>query len=288
MGTKSSKQSITGSCLYGNKKPVSNSPVIITNNNQREIINKSLIIKNSIDILEKTVDNHQERINKSLIIKNSIDILEKSAEYHEIKIETKPCDLLVADLKYLLYANLAAKSKDAQIFTVEKICQLLVANEWFIRDKKKLSDTVQSKFKEFKNSWPEIILYGHQLFPDDPDFAIPDFSIVQDQIIITSSNDTIIIEPSSKSTSEQTDELKSELTSDFKSEQKVNLSIESKVLNIQCSESNCRICMIKNINSIILPCCHVYFCMDCAINLKQCAICQGQIVELKKIFTPLV
>jgi len=49
-------------------------------------------------------------------------------------------------------------------------------------------------------------------------------------------------------------------------------------------ENKCKICMDKNIDTVILRCGHLAVCMICSKGLKKCPICRKHIAEVVRTF----
>ena len=45
----------------------------------------------------------------------------------------------------------------------------------------------------------------------------------------------------------------------------------------------CPICCEREINSIFLPCGHIYCCMECCYNIDPCPICRSDITMRNKV-----
>jgi hypothetical protein len=54
------------------------------------------------------------------------------------------------------------------------------------------------------------------------------------------------------------------------------------------NEKECIICMNANINTILLPCCHMELCDTCASSISECCTCREKIVERRQVFSPIL
>ena len=45
----------------------------------------------------------------------------------------------------------------------------------------------------------------------------------------------------------------------------------------------CKICLVKNVNVVFLPCGHICACSDCSPYIKNCAICRTYIQNVANI-----
>jgi hypothetical protein len=55
-------------------------------------------------------------------------------------------------------------------------------------------------------------------------------------------------------------------------------------LRMQPSEDLCKICFEGVVNTILLKCGHIAFCLECANQLERCPICRTQIDEVVQTF----
>lgn len=53
-------------------------------------------------------------------------------------------------------------------------------------------------------------------------------------------------------------------------------------------DNECIICMNSKINTILLPCCHMELCNECALAINECCTCREKIVERRYVFSPLM
>lgn len=53
---------------------------------------------------------------------------------------------------------------------------------------------------------------------------------------------------------------------------------------IHNEDNNCKICIEREINAVIIPCGHLGYCLDCIKDLNQCPSCRGPIAQKIKIY----
>lgn len=187
--------------------------------------------------------------------------------------ERKRINLFEDKLRKQRIVCFSAANKDERNFYLIQFLQLLLDNKWYLSINKRFNREIRANLKRQSRDDLNFMSIGNQLFPDDPYFIV---QIKKDQKPIVGSiknnqqPTSPIIKPSAPP-----------------QETIVGLDEESSTLKIHQNEMICHICMSANINSVILPCYHTYFCFDCSNKLTNCGICQQKILGIKKIYTPL-
>lgn len=169
--------------------------------------------------------------------------------------------LVIAKLKNLLLANQNTNSKKEKIQIVREVFTCLSDNRWFLEKHAKLAETTKFKIIEFMNDgWPEARLFGLDLFPNEIAF--------QKQVEMISDNNDLDIQVVYH------DQLQDQ--------------IQDKTPSAPDSEPDlhCRICLDHKINTIFMPCMHMYFCSSCASKVKICSICNREIEKSVMVYVP--
>ena len=55
--------------------------------------------------------------------------------------------------------------------------------------------------------------------------------------------------------------------------------VRKKMNEKQSSYQLCRVCLDQNKNVVLRPCNHMAICKDCSVRIRQCPICQADIME---------
>ena len=64
----------------------------------------------------------------------------------------------------------------------------------------------------------------------------------------------------------------------------VNIVPHENKLNKLQNDHECKVCLDKRSNCVIMECGHICCCLDCSGGLKNCPICRGVVTKIQKIY----